>query len=138
MTQYCSFCKTPHNQSPCEHTAALCNECNSPLFPPSKTFLEQQRRDIVRISKDLQIKFYTYWHGEKLAGIISDISPAGMQLVSSIDLNKDQIIKLDGEDFKAVGVVSYSHGSGERKTTEIQFLTVRFNKRKGQFLSASA
>ncbi len=143
ITQYCAFCKTPHAQSPCKQTAPLCIECGSPLFPPSKTFIEQQRRNIVRISKNSKIQFYTYWPGNKLNGIISDISPIGMQLVSSIKLNKDQIIKLDGEDFKAVGIVSYSNNNDEYdpdeiQTTGIKFLTVNFNKRKGQFFSETA
>lgn len=143
ITQYCSFCKTPHNQSPCKHMAALCNECKSPLFPPSKTFLEQQRRGITRISKNNKIQFYAYWPGKKLTGTILDISPTGMQLVSPIDLNKDQIIKLDGHDFKAVGLVSYSNkkntdDTSENQTSGIKFLTVSFNKSKGQFFSESA
>lgn len=143
ITQYCSFCKTPHDQSPCEHTAALCNECKSPLFPPSQTFIEQQRREIIRMAKDHDIHFYAYWPGKKLTGTISDISPTGVQLVSSTPLNKDQIIKLDGEDFKAVGIVSYinkydGHKTGDRQTSGIKFITVNFNKRKGQFFSESA
>jgi len=143
ITQYCSFCKTPHNQSPCKDTAALCNDCKSPLFPPSQTFLEQQRRDIVRIAKDQHINFYTYWPGKVLSGTISDISPTGMQLVSTTNFNKDQIIKLDGNDFKAVGIVSYTSkdnesGKSNMQTTGIKFLTVYFNKNKGQFFSESA
>ncbi len=141
ITQYCSFCKTPHNQSPCKQTAAFCNECKSPLFPPSKTFLEQQRRDIIRIAKDHDINFYAYWPGKKLTGTISDISPTGMKLISKVALNKDHVIKLDGDDFKAVGIVSYNKNesaSGETTISGIQFLTVNFNKSKGQFLSESA
>lgn len=140
ITQYCTFCKTPHAQSPCRDTAPLCNECHSPLFPPSKTFQEQTRRNIVRITQDSKIQFYTYWPGKKMTGTISDMSPTGIQLVSSMKLNKDQIIKLDGEDFKAVGIVSYSNKdvSDEIQTTGIKFLTVNFNKSKGQFLSESA
>lgn len=141
ITQYCSFCKTPHNQSPCEHTAALCNECQSPLFPPSDAFLEQQRRDIIRIAKDQHIYFYAFWPGKKLIGTISDISPTGIQLITPVALNKDQIIKLDADDFKAVGVVTYSNDNNTNEVQQIngiQFLTVNFNKRKGQFLSESA
>jgi len=142
ITQYCSFCKTPHDQSPCEQTAGSCNECKSPLFPPSKAFLEQQRRDIVRLAKDHHIQFYAYWPGNKHIGTIADISPTGMQLVSTTALNKDQIIKLDAEDFKAVGIVSYNKSKGadsnELQVSGIQFLTVNFNKRKGQFFSESA
>jgi len=140
ITQYCTFCKTPHNQSPCEHTAALCNECKSPLFPPSDAFLDQQRRDIIRISKDQRIYFYAYWPGTKMTGAIADISPTGIQLVSDKELAKEQVIKLDGEDFKAVGVVSYCKNNepNGQQISGIQFLTVNFNKRKGQFLSESA
>lgn len=143
ITQYCSFCKTPHDQSPCEQTAALCNECKSPLFPPSNAFLEQQRRDIIRIANNHHIDFYAFWPGKKLSGTIADISPTGLQLISPIALNKDQIIKLDGEDFKAVGVVSYSkktsdHVGNQQQINGIKFLTVNFNKRKGQFFSESA
>ncbi|MCZ6804930.1 MAG: hypothetical protein O7D86_13660 [Proteobacteria bacterium] len=58
-------------------------------------------------------------------------------------MNKDQIIKLDGEDFKAVGLVSYSNNHDEYDADEIQatgirFLTVNFNKSKGQFFSETA
>ncbi len=143
ITQYCVFCKTPHNQSPCETTAALCNECKSPLFPPSNNFLEQQRREIIRINQDHAIHFYSCWPGKKLAGMVIDISPTGLQLISNKVLNKDQIIKLDGEDFKAVGTVTYykQHDSDKMDGLfiyGIRFQTINFNKRKGQFLSESA
>ena len=140
ITQYCAFCKTPHAQSPCKETAPLCNECASPLFPPSNSFMMQTRRDIVRLSHDSNVGFYTYWPSNKLVGTISDISPTGIQLVSTVKLNKDQVIKLDGEDFKAVGIVSYSNenDSDKNQTAGIKFLTVNFNKSKGQFLSESA
>ena len=146
ITQYCCFCKTPHDQSPCRDTAPLCNECNSPLFPPSSTFLEQQRRNIVRLSqRNNNIHFYTYWPGKSFTGKITDMSPTGLQLQTSVKLKKDQTIKLDAENFKAVGIVSYNraeyeHGqdSLENYTMGIKFITVNFNKLKGHFFSASA
>ena len=143
ITQYCAFCKTPHNQSPCKDTAPLCNECNSPLFPPPDELLEQTRRNIVRINQNSEVYFYTDWPQNKLAGVISDISPTGLQLNSSYDLIKDQIIKLDGQDFKAVGVVSYQKKNkaidgNKFYTSGIKFLTVNFDKSKGQFFSDSA
>ncbi len=141
ITQYCTFCKTPHEQSPCRDTAPLCGECNSPLFPPSKTFIDQQRRDIVRLTNNSKVQLYTYWPGKFNLGTLTDISPVGMQLISSIELSKDQIIKIDGEDFKAVGIVSHSNKqkmSKDMHTTGIQFLTVNFNKSKGQFFSETA
>lgn len=143
ITQYCTFCKTPHEQSPCRETAALCGECNSPLFPPSKSFVDQQRRDIVRLTNNSKVQLYTYWPGKFSIGTVTDISPLGIQLVSSIGLTKDQIIKIDGEDFKAVGIVSHTNKNKQEiskdiHTTGIQFLTVNFNKNKGQFFSETA
>lgn len=143
ITQYCTFCKTPHEQSPCRDTAPLCGECNSPLFPPSKSFIDQQRRDIVRLTNNSKVQLYTYWPGKFSIGTVTDISPLGIQLVSSNELAKDQIIKIDGEDFKAVGIVSHTNKnkqgmSKNNHTTGIQFLTVNFNKNKGQFFSETA
>jgi len=143
ITQYCSFCMTPHEQSPCRDTAPLCGDCNSPLFPPSKSFIDQQRRDIVRLTHNSKVQLYTYWPGKFNIGTVTDISPVGIQLVSSIELTKDQIIKIDGEDFKAVGIVSHTNINTREiskniHTTGIQFLTVNFNKNKGQFFSETA
>jgi len=143
ITQYCTFCKTPHEQSPCRDTAPLCGECNSPLFPPSKSFIDQQRRDIVRLTNASRVQVFTFWPGKPGIGTVADISPLGMQLVSSVELSKDQIIKVDAEDFKAVGLVSYIKKNDNEKSTDkhtmgIQFLTVNFNKNKGQFFSESA
>lgn len=136
ITQYCAFCKTPHAQSPCRDTAPLCGECDSPLFPPSKTFAEQQRRDIVRLSDNSHVQFYTYWPGKLKNGKVIDISPLGMQLISPVELTKDQILKIDSTDFKAVGAVSYINT--DNQAVGIQFLTVNFNKTKGQFFYESA
>lgn len=144
ITQYCAFCKTPHNQSPCKDTAPLCNECKSPLFPPPRELLEQNRRNLVRLNQNNTINFYTHWPQNKQSGLISDISPTGIQLNTFISLNKDQIIKLDGENFKAVGIVSYQNKNEDTEKSEnsfytsgIKFLTVNFNKSKGQFFSSS-
>ncbi|GJM05347.1 MAG: hypothetical protein DHS20C09_13380 [marine bacterium B5-7] len=143
ITQYCTFCKTPHEQSPSKDIAPLCGECNSPLFPPSKSFIDQQRRDIVRLTNNSKVQLYTYWPGKLNIGTVTDISPLGIQLISSIELAKDQIIKIDGEDFKAVGIVSHTNKNKsemlkEDHTVGIQFLTVNFNKNKGQFFSETA
>lgn len=143
ITQYCTFCKTPHNQSPCRDTAPLCHDCNSPLFPPPNELLEQTRRNIVRLNQNSTINFYTHWPQEKQSGLISDISPTGIQLNCFVELSKDQIIKLDGQDFKAVGMVSYQNIDKDADgnyfyISGIKFLTVNFNKSKGQFFSDSA
>ena len=144
ITQFCQFCKTPHSQSPCEDTAPLCMECDSPLFPPSSSFLEQRRRDIVRLAqRQGKCDFYTRWPGRKKQARIADLSPIGIQIQTPVQLEKDQVLKLDAEDFKAVGVVTHTHRDFDgdafsNYAVGIKFLTVNFNKLKGQFFSASA
>ncbi len=144
ISQYCSFCKTPHDQSPCEDTAPLCVECQSPLFPPSAAFLEQRRREIIRLAqRNGDCVFYTDWPGQKHHAEIADLSPLGIQLLTEMKLSKGQIIKVDADDFKAVGSVTHTHtdyldGAFSHYAIGIKFLTVNFNRLKGQFFSASA
>ena len=78
------------------------------------------------------VKLYTYWPGKFSIGTVTDISPLGVQLISSIELTKHQLIKVDGEDFKALGIVSYANaneheGSKENYTIGIQFFVRRQN-----------
>ncbi|MGB1801160.1 MAG: DnaJ domain-containing protein [Gammaproteobacteria bacterium] len=139
ITQFCHFCKTPHDQSPCRDTAPLCNECQSPLFPPEQAFLQQNRRDIIRTDQDHMIQFYTYWPGKIHKGMVVDMSPTGLQLITSNELSNEQILKLDADGFKAVGEVTYQNTyDKDLLSTGIKFLTINFTKQKGQFFSASA
>lgn len=144
ITQYCSFCKTPHKHSPCEDTAPLCIECQSPLFPPSTAFMKQNRRDIVRLAqRHGDCHYYTRWPGARNRARIADLSPVGMQLHSSMTLDKNQLVKIDSGDFKAVGVVTHTRRDFDNDefsnyAVGIKFITVNFNKLKGQFFSASA
>ncbi len=144
ITQYCQFCKTPHQQSPCEDTAPLCIECKSPLFPPSASFLKQNRRDIVRIAqRHGACSAWLTWPGKKLKATIGDMSPTGMQIQTDAKIDENHVIKLDGDDFKAVGMVTYCSREFEgeqyvKHVCGIKFLTVNFNRLKGQFFSANA
>lgn len=139
ITQFCHFCKTPHDQSPCRDTAPLCNECQSPLFPPEQAFLQQSRRDIIRTDQDQMIQFYTYWPGKTHKGMVVDMSPTGLQLITSHELSNEQILKLDANGFKAVGEVTYQNIYDEDLlSTGIKFLTINFTNQKGQFFSANA
>ncbi len=144
ITRYCHFCKTPHNENEGDDGLALCLECDSPLFPPSSLFTEQQRRDIVRIAKrDDRITFYTDWPGEQYHAAMLDMSPTGLKLQTSALLQEQQLLKIEADTFKAVGQVTHiSHEYIEGKIGDdsvgIKFLTVNFDKLKGQFFSASA
>ena len=136
ITQYCYFCKTPHNQSPCPEQAPLCKECNSPLFPPADNFANQSRRDLNRVSSDGLLKVYADWPGPSRLDRICDLSPTGVRIQSKYLLEKGTVLKLDGENFKAVGEVSYTDTAGQDYLAGLRFLAVHFLSQKGQFFSS--
>lgn len=135
ITQYCAFCKTPHNQSPCPEQAPLCMECSSPLFPPSDNFLNQSRRDLTRFKVNDPINIYYDWPGMQINTVMSDISPTGLCIHSSEQVDKGLIVKIDSNEFKAVGEITYSHKQNAIYNTGVRFITVQFNRQKGQFFS---
>ncbi len=136
ITQYCSFCKTPHNQTPSIDHAPYCIECNSPLFPPSEQFMNQDRRTFSRQQNQNMINVFYNWPGKQHRHQMLDISPTGIKIRSQYALENGQVLKIDADNFNAVGEVSYS----QKNTTDyhygIKFLTIMFQKQKGQFFSA--
>lgn len=135
ITQYCQFCKTPHNQSPSPVEAPLCIDCSSPLFPPSDDHLNQSRRGLGRQNTNNTIEIYLDWPGRPQRCVMLDISPTGIKIRSSLVLEQAQIIKIDANDYKAVGEVTYSQQQRDGIHSGIRFKTVMFDKQKGQFFS---
>ena len=134
---YCEFCKTLHAHSPCKDSLSLCKNCNSPLFPPQENLLNQPRRSLSRIEQSGSIRIYLSWPGKHYPATLSDLSPTGMSMTMSQYLDNGQIIKIDGEDFRAVGVVTYNKSSTTQTTIGVRFLTVQFNNQKGYFFSVA-
>lgn len=135
ISHYCAFCKTPYEHSPCTHSSLLCTECESPLLPPPKMLAEQSRRILSRLSQRSPVLFYPYWPGAAHTASLCNISPTGLCFAISQKLNRGHIIKIDGQDFKAVGEVTYSRNEEDQITAGVRFLTVQFDKQKGHFLS---
>ncbi len=136
ITQSCAFCKSPHAHNLSSYSTFLCKECNSPLFPPSNTLTAQPRRILNRIEHSGSVFFYKYWPGKKHPASLSDLSPTGMRFTVNKKMDKGQVIKIDGENFKAVGEITYSQHEANEIITGVRFLTIQFEKNKGYFLSA--
>jgi DnaJ domain len=137
IKNYCPFCKTPFSQSPCNFSVQLCEECDSPLYPPQKTLVKQPRRNLGRLERFGSLRIYTSWPGNAHDAFCSDVSPIGLRFTTYKKLDEKQIIKIDGEDFKAVGEVTYSNQDLDKITAGIKFLTIHFDKQKGHFLTES-
>jgi curved DNA-binding protein CbpA len=136
ISYYCIFCKTPQSHSPIKNIDDLCVECSSPLYSsPEK--LSLPRRFFSRISLITPFSFYTYWPGVETVATLSDLSPTGLRFTSKQALNKNEIIKIEADKFKAVGQVKYLKPAGALFIIGVQFLTIQFNAQKGTFMSAS-
>jgi len=137
ITRYCEFCKTPYSSDPKNNHKTLCLVCDSPLFTPCKEMLGRSIRSLERVKKSENIIFYVYWPGKKFPGRLFDISPKGLGFNTELGLDTGQIIKVEGEKFKAVAKVIHSKVENNRSSIGVCFRTVFFNSAKGNFLLAS-
>jgi len=136
ITRYCEFCKTPHTSDPNNSYQLLCGVCKSPLFfsGPEKN---RSVRSLERLERSQNISFYTEWPGRKLSGHLLDISPRGLCFKTEYSLDIGQIIKIDGEKFKAVAEVIHGRAESNISSNGVCFLSVLFESPKGNFLLTS-
>jgi curved DNA-binding protein CbpA len=137
ITQYCMFCKTPSILDRKINYKTLCLECDSPLFSPPEEIEGKVTRTLDRIKKSGNIIFYVYWPSRKLPGYLFDISPKGLRFKSDFGLDSGQIIKIEGEKFKAVAEVIHSQVEDNKNSIGVCFRTILFNCEKGNFLLTS-
>jgi curved DNA-binding protein CbpA len=137
ITRYCEFCKTPHSFDSKNNYETFCLVCDSPLFSPGKEMLGKSIRSLERLKKSENIIFHVYWPGQKLPGLLFDISPKGLRFNTEFGLDTGQIIKIEGEKFKAVAEVVHSKVENNRSSIGVCFRTVFFNSAKGNFLLTS-
>ena len=138
IKHYCAFCKTPCSHSPCVFSPQFCDECASPLCQPYAKPVQQPRRVLERLLRNGVVKVYRTWPGQCVVAEISDLSPTGVRITCQGNIDSGQLVKIDGNDFKAVGEVIYNHSDENKYTVGIRFITVHFNRQKGQFLAVSA
>lgn len=134
--KYCMFCKTPQSQSPIQYVDNHCIECSSPMHSAEKFSLS--RRFFSRSDLTATFSFYTYWPSNEIVATLSDLSPVGLRFNTRQGLNKKQIIKINADQFQAIGQVKHSKIMGSVFIIGVEFLTIQFNNQKGTFMSASA
>ncbi|MCK5830936.1 MAG: DnaJ domain-containing protein [Methylococcales bacterium] len=137
ITHYCDFCKTPQSFSATKYIDELCIECFSPLYS-SKEYLSIPRRYFSRIKLSSTMAFYTYWPSNRIITSLSDLSPTGLRFTTKQNLNKNQVIKIDADQFRAVGKVKHQKPKGASNIIGIEFITIQFNTHQGIFVSESA
>ncbi len=138
----CVFCKTPHNRRRVIQVDANCTVCASPLCPAENPRLESiGKRTISRISKRQGIMFYTHWPQSRgFVGCSEDVSLSGMRFLTNENLGEGQYIKIVSGAIEAIGDVIHcskikSRGGSYRRMVGVSFVTVRFVRSVGAFVS---
>ena len=110
-------------------------EFESPLLAKGPEMMEKSGRCVERIKRTENLIFYDSWPGEKLTGILFDISPKGLRFCTEFKLKIGQLIKIEGENFKALAEVI--HIRQEQKSifsNGVRFHKVHFQNGKGNFI----
>ncbi len=137
----CLFCGRPHGLTRALRRSDECGECASPLFPAERHRLEYSgQRMLKRIAKRQPIRLYTGWpQAQPFAAEMRDISLNGMQLSTPQRLPIDQIVKIDSDVCQSLARIAHCErdaGQVESWTVGVEFLTLRFAKSRGSFVSA--
>ena len=119
-----------------------CHRCAGPLYPASKLDHEgSDQRALLRMPHAGQIEVFTHWPQRALPGFIKDLSPAGIQFEFGRDLNREQIIKIEGRYVHAIARVASCRRQEGRSRPSFAigaaFLTRLFDRAQGTFVSTS-
>lgn len=140
ITRYCAFCKAPHGRAPTNlDEEADCLECRSPLFPPPAALRELGRRVVSRIERDAEVALEVGWPPARVVARVVDMSPTGMRCTVAWPLDLGDLVRVDGAGVCAVAEVAHRVERPRRMIEAgMRFVTARFERERGGFLSVEA
>lgn len=138
QTHFCLFCKTPYSVQSVELGLEDCCECGSPLGE-YESVAGDKKRLCERIPMNSVITYYLYWPEPRLPGLMTDLSPTGLQFAGRLPPLAHQMVKIDANNLKGVAEVKHIRYLAETSSYIVgaQFKTVQFIMRQGNFVSAS-
>ncbi|RMF98929.1 MAG: hypothetical protein D6727_01615 [Gammaproteobacteria bacterium] len=133
----CPFCHAAHDEPAAD---ACCPSCGSPLSrPPATSGRAAWLRAVERVPQDMPLRFWTGWPAARpRAGRLLDLSLTGLRFATAAALAPDQFLKIDCERFQAIARVIHSRASGTEQRVGAEFLTLRFLRSRGAFVSDEA
>jgi hypothetical protein len=140
----CLFCGVPHALERVLERDDECARCSSPLFPAERQRLEYSgRRMLNRIPKRRAIDVAVTWPQETpIRAEMRDLSLNGMSFASSVRFEPNQIVRIDCAELRALARVAHvapdARGGAARFTAGVEFLTLRFRRLRGSFVSDEA
>lgn len=137
----CLFCEQSHNFILDDTDEIGCEKCGSPLRALESDQADScDKRSIQRLGRELDILIYRRWD-QPLGSYAKtqDISPRGMRLTTSCNLQPGQLIRVVSTVVDAVGRVTHhtTRNEGWRTLTVagVSFLTRRIRRPVGAFVS---
>lgn len=138
----CPFCKAPGAPHRRVEPNTRCQQCASPLYPADRFDDDSaDQRSLPRVQRAGKIEVFTCWPQQPFPGHARDLSPAGIQFAFGRELNREQIIKINGNCFHAIARVAScrKEAGGPEPSYAIgaAFVTRRFDRARGTFVSTS-
>lgn len=135
----CLFCGSENPDTLSSDIASICATCGSPLKSSTSHLqsVDVSGRSLERQLRNAPIKYFTEARKPAQFGILLDLSPLGLRFQLSEPLENDQTIKLVCDALTAVVKVKncMAHITDGHYVVGVEFLTSRFNKRRGTFFS---
>lgn len=138
ITRYCSFCKTPYMPHTHVYQGESCLECASPLFVLQQENFESSRRTMMRTAISGRFIFYLFWPGMAYQGLFQDLSPMGIRFLTEQSIDLHGIIKIDAPNLQAVAEVTHQRSEGGETSVGTRFIAVKFDQRRGNFITVHA
>lgn len=129
----CLFCDAGN------HQAGECDTCGSPLTPLAQVpVASSSQRLLERLEKLHPVTLHLYWPGSPIAAQSLDISPRGMRFISALELRQNDIIRIDCSVCRAVARIAHVAPDPNGFSHGAEFLTLKFAKPVGTFISTEA
>jgi hypothetical protein len=142
-TRTCFFCGMPHALTRAIERDDECGRCGSPLCPAERHRLEYSgQRVINRIPKQCPVAISVTWPQQAaIPATMRDVSLNGMQFITDVRLQPNQIVRIDCAELRALARVAHvepNTDDGAPWRAGVEFLTLRFRQIRGTFVSAEA
>jgi hypothetical protein len=131
----------------CRHTLldiarmTRCARCDAPLTPPQPASRGREligRRGSARSAKNHAVVVTPSWRAAPQSALMRDLSLTGIRLLVHAPIASQQAIRIVDVGFDAVALVVSCRRGADLYTVHARFLTLRFTRQQGVFVSARA
>ena len=133
-SQACPFCRAPVPGAGNE----ICPACGAPLERVARAVATADQRAIERLPREQDVQLLTSWPDRGIAATSRDVSLHGMLLATRAKLAPSQVVRVRCDLLDAVARVVHIGQMDGHPVVGLEFLTLRFARTRGAFISARA